>query len=107
MKNYEARLPTSCGQRPNKRIAPRFFDVLRPLNPRSGRRLTATPGSCLFLPECAERPNCPGRKLRFCPGIHMRSGRSAWLAVALLVFAVVGAAAAEPKRVLVLHSFGD
>jgi signal transduction histidine kinase len=37
----------------------------------------------------------------------MRSGRSAWLAVALLVFAVLGAAAAEPKRVLVLHSFGD
>jgi signal transduction histidine kinase/ABC-type uncharacterized transport system substrate-binding protein len=37
----------------------------------------------------------------------MRSGRSAWLAVALLVLAVVSAAAAEPKRVLVLHSFGN
>jgi hypothetical protein len=34
-------------------------------------------------------------------------GRSAWLAGALLVFAVLGAKAAEPKRVLVLHSFGD
>jgi signal transduction histidine kinase len=37
----------------------------------------------------------------------MRSRRSAWPSVALLVFAVVGAAAAEPKRVLVLHSFGN
>src|SRR3974390_771377 len=37
----------------------------------------------------------------------MRSGRSAWLAVALLVFAIVSAAAAQPKRVLFLRSFGD
>ena len=33
-------------------------------------------------------------------------GRSAWTAAALLVFATGNAAAAEPKRVLLLHSFG-
>jgi signal transduction histidine kinase/ABC-type uncharacterized transport system substrate-binding protein len=32
--------------------------------------------------------------------------RSAWMAVALLAFAAGNAAAAEPKRVLLLHSFG-
>ena len=33
--------------------------------------------------------------------------RNAWVAGVLLVFAVLSATAAEPKRVLVLHSFGD
>jgi hypothetical protein len=37
----------------------------------------------------------------------MRSRCSAWLVIALLVFAVVSAAAAEPKRVLFLHSFSN
>ena len=32
--------------------------------------------------------------------------RSAWMAVALLAFAAGNATAAEPKRVLLLHSFG-
>ena len=32
--------------------------------------------------------------------------RSAWMGVALLAFAAGNAAAAEPKRVLLLHSFG-
>ena len=32
--------------------------------------------------------------------------RSAWMAVALLAFAAGSATAAEPKRVLLLHSFG-
>jgi hypothetical protein len=32
--------------------------------------------------------------------------RSAWMAVALLAFAAGNGAAAEPKRVLLLHSFG-
>ena len=33
--------------------------------------------------------------------------RSAWMAVALLAFAAGNATAAEPKRVLLLHSFGS
>ena len=36
----------------------------------------------------------------------MRWARSAWMAVALLAFAAGSATAAEPKRVLLLHSFG-
>ena len=32
--------------------------------------------------------------------------RSAWMAVVLLAFAAGNATAAEPKRVLLLHSFG-
>ena len=39
-------------------------------------------------------------------GIRMGWGR-AFISAALLACAVVGATAAEPKRVLVLHSFGD
>ena len=34
-------------------------------------------------------------------------GRSAWIAAALLAFAAGNATAAEPKRVLLLHSFGS
>src|SRR5215472_8837795 len=41
-----------------------------------------------------------------CPGIHMGWGGSAWMAVVLLVFAAAGATAAEPKRVLLLQSYG-
>ena len=33
--------------------------------------------------------------------------RSAWIAIALLAFAAGNATAAEPKRVLLLHSFGS
>jgi hypothetical protein len=35
----------------------------------------------------------------------MRKG-TAWLSVAFLIFAATGAAAAEPRRVLMLHAFG-
>src|SRR5215471_9086615 len=38
--------------------------------------------------------------------IRMGWRRSAWVAVVLLVFAAVGASAAEPKRVLLLQSYG-
>ena len=40
------------------------------------------------------------------PGYPMGWARSAWIAVALLAFAAANATAAEPKRVLLLHSFG-
>src|ERR1700759_4903504 len=36
----------------------------------------------------------------------MEWARSAWMGVALLAFAAGSATAAEPKRVLLLHSFG-
>ena len=36
----------------------------------------------------------------------MGRARRAWMAVALLAFAAGNATAAEPKRVLLLHSFG-
>jgi hypothetical protein len=48
-----------------------------------------------------------GRKLPLVLGIPMGRGRCAYLSAVLLVCAVVSATAAEPKRVLVLHSFGD
>jgi signal transduction histidine kinase len=48
-----------------------------------------------------------GRKLPLALGIQMGWARRAFLSAALLVCAIVSAAAAEPKRVLVLHSFGN
>ena len=40
------------------------------------------------------------------PEYPMGWARSAWMAVTLLAFAAGNATAAEPKRVLLLHSFG-
>jgi hypothetical protein len=62
MKNYEAGRADKLGLRPKN--AP-YYDqqVLRALSLQA-RRLTMTPGFCLFLLECAESPNGSGRKLR-------------------------------------------
>ena len=47
-----------------------------------------------------------GRKLPLALGIHMGWGRWAYVSAALLALTAVSATAAEPKRVLLVHSFG-
>jgi DNA-binding NarL/FixJ family response regulator len=62
-----------------------------------------------FLPtsqQCAESPD-NGTEIAARPGYPHGMARSTYVSAALLVCAVVGATAAEPKRVLVLRSFGD
>lgn len=77
----------------------------RGVDRRSVRNLTATASFCLLLHSVLRVPIF-GTETLLALGIRMRWGRSSWAVGSLLFFAAISATAAEPKRVLVLHSFG-